>query len=566
MPRERSGPRFSVVIPTMQRSAHLQPLVDLYCAHHLVGEVIIINNVLVPLRFSHPKVRVLQQAGNIFVNPSWNLGAAEAREELLIISNDDIWFDPSLLDAVRRVLRWPVGIVGPSWSAMNGARDGRPWFVPAYRMPHGFGTLMFMRKDSYVRIPDDLLILGGDDWLFEQQTHRNLQIVGARIGTQWSLTSARAEFDAAKQRDRDVFRVKYHTDAYADRFSIERKIAYMAKDWYRSARTLVTGAGVSTTKVDATQVEETHVSEPLDPQSPSTDTSSSAQGDQMRPGVEVVVVAYGASDMLRRALGPIRPLPVTVVDNSSLPEIKALSERLGCRYIDPGRNGGFAAGVNVGLAHRSLPGADVLLLNPDAVIGAHSVHELQSALRASADLASVGPRQVDEHGQRVRVTWPFPSPWGTWLDALGLSRLRPTSEYVSGAILLLRAEALDAVGGFDERFFLYSEEADWAYRARRAGWRHAVVDSVVAMHVGGGTSSDETRRQAHFHASQERFMRKHFGAVGWQVSRTGQVLGDAVRSVIRRGELRDRLRARMALYLKGPVRVEATLPSARAGE
>lgn len=282
--------------------------------------------------------------------------------------------------------------------------------------------------------------------------------------------------------------------------------------------------------------------------------------------LEVVVVAYGSPDMLRGALEPVRDLPITVVDNSSLPEIKALSERLGCRYIDPGRNGGFAAGVNIGLANRSIPGADVLLLNPDAVIDVEAVHDLHKALLASPDLASVGPRQVDEQGQQVRVTWPFPSPWGTWLDALGLSRLRPTSEYVSGAILLLRAEALDAVGGFDERFFLYSEEADWAYRAQRAGWRHAVIDSVTAMHAGGGTSSDETRRQAHFHASQERFLLKHFGAVGWQVARLGQILGDAVRSAIRRGPERDRLRARLALYLKGPALVEASLPHVKAGQ
>lgn len=340
----------------------------------------------------------------------------------------------------------------------------------------------------------------------------------------------------------------------------------MAKDWYRFARSLATGVRVRTTEVDEPRVEETHVPEPLVRQSPSPDAASSAQDDLVRPGVEVVVVAYGASDLLRRALEPVRTLPVTVVDNSSLPEIRALSERLGCRYIDPGRNAGFAAGVNVGLAHRHVPGADVLLLNPDAVIDADAVHQLQAALRASADLASVGPRQVDEHGQQMRVTWPFPSPWGTWLDALGLSRLRPASEYVSGAILLLRAEALDAVGGFDERFFLYSEEADWAYRARRAGWRHAVIDSVMAMHVGGGTSSDETRRQTHFHASQERFMRKHFGAVGWQVSRTGQILGDALRSVARRGDVRGRLRARVALYRQGPVRVEATLPIAGVDE
>lgn len=143
----------------LQRSTHPQPFVDHCCAHRLVGGVII-SNVLPPLEYCP---------------------------------------------------RWPVGIVGPSWSAMNGVRDGRPRFVPAHRMPPGFGTLMFTRADSSVRIPDGLLILGGDDLLFEQQTHRDLQMVGARIGTQWSLTSPRADFDATKERDREVLRAKSHT-------------------------------------------------------------------------------------------------------------------------------------------------------------------------------------------------------------------------------------------------------------------------------------------------------------------------------------------------------------------
>lgn len=273
-------------------------------------------------------------------------------------------------------------------------------------------------------------------------------------------------------------------------------------------------------------------------------------------GLEVIVVAYGSPEMLRRALEPVRELPITVVDNSSMPEIESLCDALGCRYIDPGFNGGFAAGVNVGLAHRQVPAGDVLLLNPDAVISEQSIRELQTALLPDDRLASVGPRQVDESGEPIRVTWPFPSPLGIWLDALALSQLRPASQYVSGAILLLRAEALEEVGEFDERFFLYAEEADWQYRASKRGWHNRVVDSVTAMHEGGGTSSNETKRLAHFHSSTERFMRKHYGAVGWQIARTGQVLGDLTRGLLRKGEARTRLWTRAALYLRGPMRFE----------
>lgn len=535
----RSGRRFSVVIPTMQKSKHLEPLVAMYCAHELVGEVIVINNVLTPLSFDHPKVKLLQQDQNIFVNPAWNLGAAEAREELLVISNDDIWFSPQVLNIVERVLRWPVGIVGPSWQTINGRANGRPWFVPAYRLPHGFGTLMFLRSADYVPIPDDLLILGGDDWLFEHQSHRNLQFLGARVGTQWSLTSARPEFDVTKQRDSELFRAKYHTDAYSHRFRREVLVLDSAKRLYRSLL------------------------------SPLTRQRSGGQRGQQRPimdgasvsneprGLDVIVVAYGSPDKLRSALEPVRELPVTVVDNSSMPAIRDLCAELGCRYLDPGHNGGFAAGVNVGLANRQVPSGDVLLLNPDAVISAPAISELQAALLADDRLASVGPRQVDESGEPVRVTWPFPSPLGIWLDAIALSRLRSPSQYVSGAILLLRAEAIEQVGQFDESFFLYAEEADWQYRASRLGWAHSVISTVTAMHEGAGTSSNEAKRLAHFHGSNERFLRKHYGTMGWQCARVGQVFGDMSRALVRRGETRARLLERAKLYLRGPLRVEA---------
>ena len=78
--------------------------------------------------------------------------------------------------------------------------------------------------------------------------------------------------------------------------------------------------------------------------------SGSSRGSDRR--LEIVTVAYGRPDLLRRALEPVAGLPVTVVDNSSLPEIAALCADLGVRYIDPGRNGGFGAGVNAALADR----------------------------------------------------------------------------------------------------------------------------------------------------------------------------------------------------------------------
>lgn len=277
------------------------------------------------------------------------------------------------------------------------------------------------------------------------------------------------------------------------------------------------------------------------------------------PGLDVIVVAYNAPELLGRALHPLSGLDVLVVDNSSSRAVAKVAAEYGCRYVDPGTNGGFAAGVNVGLNQRHA-GRDVLLLNPDAVISTADIQALQSALHTDPALAAVGPVQVDDDGRRVRVSWPFPSPGGTWLEALGLARLRRGApQYVSGSILLLRDSAVEAVGSFDERFFLYSEETDWQWRAHRAGWRSAVVPEIVAVHAGGGTSSDEGRRLAHFHASHELYLRKHFGAAGWYVARLGQVLGDGIRTLLPWRPQSETRRRRLTTYLRGPVRSRVRL-------
>ena len=77
------------------------------------------------------------------------------------------------------------------------------------------------------------------------------------------------------------------------------------------------------------------------------------------------------------------------------------------------------------------------------------------------------------------------------------------------------------------------------------------------MHVGAGTSGDARRREAHFHASQERYLRKHYGALGWQSARVGQWLGATARAVAAARRAGPAARRRAALYRLGPVRVEA---------
>lgn len=277
-------------------------------------------------------------------------------------------------------------------------------------------------------------------------------------------------------------------------------------------------------------------------------------------GVEVVVVAYGAPELLTTCLDRLGDaFPVLVVDNSSDGRVRSVADRHGAAYLDPGRNLGFAGGVNLALAGRAEPAADVLLLNPDAAITAGDVVRLARRLHAADDLACVAPAQLDAEGRRARVGWPFPSPAGAWVETVGLGRLRRGVGFVIGSVLLVRSSALDQVGPFDEQFFLYAEETDWQQRARRLGWRVALCPEVVATHVGAGTGGDPGQREVRFHASQERYVRKYHGTRGWRVYRAGVMTGARLRARVLRGERGRRAGERLRLYRRGPVAEAARL-------
>ena len=282
--------------------------------------------------------------------------------------------------------------------------------------------------------------------------------------------------------------------------------------------------------------------------------------------VAVIVVAYGAPDQLAAALAPVRGhFPIVVVDNSSAPDVREVCSGAGVTYLDPGSNLGFGAGVNVGLEHlgalRSAD-VDVLLLNPDAVVQPEVVQALQARLGGSAGVGVLAPSQRDpSNGDQQRVAWPFPSPGRAWLEAVGLGRrLTAHPDFLIGSVLLLRAETIVEVGGFDERFFLYAEEADWQRRAAELGWQRLLCTDLEALHVGSGTSSNARRREVLFHAGQETYVRKWFGAAGWRRYRAAVVIGALARAVLAGGPARAAARSRISIYLAGPRRQAGLAP------
>lgn len=287
--------------------------------------------------------------------------------------------------------------------------------------------------------------------------------------------------------------------------------------------------------------------------------------------LDIVIVTYQSAADLSACLGALPPdAEVVVVDNASLDGSAEVAQAAGAQVLRNGGNRGFAAAANQGAARgdREL----VLFLNPDAVVAGGDLATLVAALDAEPRLAAAGPRLLGPGGREQRAWWPFPSPAATWAEALGLHRLRrrrsPAGQpgFVVGACLLVRRASFEAVGGFDERFWLYGEEADLCRRLWDAGWQVRLVPEAMATHV-GGASGDGSAGVAfeHFQRGAEHYIAKHHGATGLVVHRLGLLVGSALRLpalLLRPGDPRTARRWRMARrqarrLVTHPTRVEA---------
>lgn len=234
----------------------------------------------------------------------------------------------------------------------------------------------------------------------------------------------------------------------------------------------------------------------------------------------VLIVSYRRADLLEKCLESVRrhlpAAPVLVWDNVSdgTPAVRELAARTPeVDWTFHPTNVGFGSAVN-GLAARAavFEGQPLLLLNPDAELLGDLAHT-QAAL--VGDVAVVSPCVIEPGGRRP--TWDVARRRQTAFRAvishLGYSeRLRgtPLSDlyrcrpdevdgYLTGCCLLVAREAWDALGGFDERFFVYGEEADLQRRARATGWRLRLVDEPHVRHATGGTVEDSvmaSRRSA----------------------------------------------------------------------
>lgn len=234
----------------------------------------------------------------------------------------------------------------------------------------------------------------------------------------------------------------------------------------------------------------------------------------MSPELGVVVVTYNSApvvgdllDSLPAALGGL-PAHVVVVDNGSTDDTCDIVERRTDCELVRAQNKGYSAGLNRGVqaVASDLP---VLLLNPDVRMHPGSVPAMVEALQQPRT-AVVVPRLVDERGELAFSLRREP----TLARALGLGRTgRPAlsetvvdrdayesagvTDWATGAVMLLSRDCYRALGGWDESFFLYSEETDYCLRARDLGWSTRYEPAAVAVHIGG-----QSGQSARIHAMQ----------------------------------------------------------------
>jgi N-acetylglucosaminyl-diphospho-decaprenol L-rhamnosyltransferase len=270
--------------------------------------------------------------------------------------------------------------------------------------------------------------------------------------------------------------------------------------------------------------------------------------------VDVVVVSYNSRDELRGCVEPLVGLDdvcVIVVDNASTDGSLHSVADLPLEAIPLERNGGFAYGCNVGWRSGEAP--FVLLLNPDARIDRSALERLLEVLESAPGTAAAAPRILHTDGSLDFSQRRFPRLRSTYAQALFLHRVFPTAtwtdevvrdqgayqragspEWVSGACILLRRSALEAVGGLDEGFFLYCEDIDLCRRLREAGYRLLYEPFAVVVHE-GGASAPRPGLLPILAASRIRYASKHRGRAAAGLERAGIALGALTHILASRG-------------------------------
>ncbi len=256
----------------------------------------------------------------------------------------------------------------------------------------------------------------------------------------------------------------------------------------------------------------------------------------MTPEVTFVIVNYRAAALLEQCLEKVAGAcdglahEVIVVDNSSEEgEMERIRDRFdGVRIVRNGVNLGFARAVNQGIGMSS--GKYILALNPDTLLPAEGIQpllEFADRKRASENAGVFGCRLLNRDGSLQFSKGRFPTLARTIIDVLRPKRIRKYElagydtasepDWVTGACILIHRDVLDAVGPLDENFFMYYEDVDLCFRARRQGFKVFYFPATAAFHYFPHCQRRESRpfvpveiRRSHLY-----FYRKHYSRLSY---------------------------------------------------
>jgi N-acetylglucosaminyl-diphospho-decaprenol L-rhamnosyltransferase len=270
------------------------------------------------------------------------------------------------------------------------------------------------------------------------------------------------------------------------------------------------------------------------------------------PDVSTIVVTYNALPWVERCLDSVRGEETVVVDNGSTDgTVDVVRELFPEATVLEQDNRGLAAGWNAGMA--AATGRYFLILNADAWLTEGSLRRLVAFADEHPEAAIVGPRLLNPDGTLQRSVRGFPTLWRLATEYFFLRKLAPRSralnafygagfehdavreaDFVMGACMLVRREAVEQVGPLDDAFFLFSEETDWAYRFRRAGWKVLFFPGAECVHVGGASHGGRLfRENVRGHL---RFLSKHRGDRYAERARRLLRAATVIRGLLFRGE------------------------------
>ncbi len=229
------------------------------------------------------------------------------------------------------------------------------------------------------------------------------------------------------------------------------------------------------------------------------------------------------------ASAPAARLQVIVVDNASRDgSVEAIRAGFGdIEVLARDTRAGFGANHNLALARAE--GRHVLFLNDDAQVRPGAIDALAAHLDSHPEAAVAAPTVLDGDGRRQDSLWPTPTPAMDVRTALRLGR-GPTAAgggdigWAMGCALMVRRDAARALGGFDEGYFMYSEEVDLCVRLAREGGAVHWVPEAEVVHAGQGTTGDSPERAVEMARSRRRYQERHYSRAGRAAARVALAL------------------------------------------